>query len=169
MVLTRSIATTNNFQGDESSRSTALERQVQTLMAAVERLTKQNHDLEEQLRQRDAGHNLQEENQEDSSERREQERPEGNNAPSRSKRQNLSLPSFMDTAPPPIVAEMQAMKKQMEVMMNALKGRVSNDLDDLVNRTDSPFTTSINSFPLPQKFRMPQIESTTRSRTPSIT
>ena len=36
---------------------------------------------------------------------------------------------------------------------------MSNDLDDLVNRTDSPFTTSINSFPLPQKFRMPQIES----------
>ena len=56
----------------------------------------------------------------------------------------------MDTAPPPIVAEMPAMKEQMEVMMNALKGRVSNDLDDLINRTDSPFTTSVNSFPLPQ-------------------
>ena len=60
MVLTRSMATTNNFQGDEPSRSTALERQVQTLMAAVERLTKQNHDLKEQLRQRDAGYNVQE-------------------------------------------------------------------------------------------------------------
>ena len=36
---------------------------------------------------------------------------------------------------------------------------MSNDLDDLVNRTDSPFTTSINSFPLPSKFRMPQIDS----------
>ena len=43
--------------------------------------------------------------------------------------------------------------------MNALKGRVSNDLDDLVNRTDSPFTTSVNSFPLPHKFHMPQIDS----------
>ena len=65
------MATTNNVQGDEPPRSTALERQVQTLMAVVERLTKQNHDLEEQLRQRDAGHNVQEENQEDSSKRRE--------------------------------------------------------------------------------------------------
>ena len=55
----------------------------------------------------------------------------------------------METAPLPIVAKMQTMKEQMEVMMNALKGRVSNDLDDLVNRTDSPFTTSVNSFPLP--------------------
>ena len=61
----------------------------------------------------------------------------------------------MDFAPPPIIAEMQAMKKQMEVMMNALKGRVSTDLDDLVNGTDSPFITSVNSFPLAPKFRMP--------------
>ena len=51
------------------------------------------------------------------------------------------------------------MKEQMEVMMNALKGRVSSDLNDLVNHTDSPFTTSINSFPLPHKFRMSQIDS----------
>ena len=70
MVLTRSMATTNNVQEDEPPRSTALERQVQTLAAAVERLTKQNHDLEEQLHQRDVGHNVQEENQGDSSERR---------------------------------------------------------------------------------------------------
>ena len=51
------------------------------------------------------------------------------------------------------------MKEQIEVMMNALKRRLSSDLDDLVNRTDSLFTLSVNSFPLPQKFRMPQIES----------
>ena len=51
------------------------------------------------------------------------------------------------------------MKEQMEVMMNALKGRVSSNLDDLVNRTNSPFTVPVNSCPLPQKFRMPQIES----------
>ena len=69
------------------------------------------------------------------------------------------MPSLMDTAPPPIFVKMQAMKEQMEVMMNALKGRVSSDLDDLVNRTDSPFTIPVNSCPLPQKFRMLQIKS----------
>ena len=57
--------------------------------------------------------------------------------------------SLMDIAPPPILAEMQVMKEQMEVMMNALKGRVSSDLDDLVNRTDSPYTVPVNSWPLP--------------------
>ena len=50
-------------------------------------------------------------------------------------------------APPHIVAEMQAMKEQMDVMMNALKGRVSSDLDDLVHRTDSPFTASSQLLP----------------------
>ena len=111
MVLTRSMATTNNVQGDELPRSTALERQVQTLMAAVERLMKQNHDLEEQLRQRDTGHDVQEENQGDSSERGGPERPEGSNEPNRPERRNLSMASLMDTAPPPIFAEMQAMKE----------------------------------------------------------
>ena len=47
----------------------------------------------------------------------------------------------------------------MEAMMNALKGRVSSNLDNLVNKTDSPFTISINSCPLPQKFWMLQIKS----------
>ena len=106
MVLTHSMATTNNVQGDEPLRSTALERQVQTLITAVERLTKQNHNLEEQLHQRDVGHNIQEDNQENSSEQGEPERPEGGNTPSRPERQNLSLPSLMDTTPPPIIAEM---------------------------------------------------------------
>ena len=85
--------------------------------AAIEHLTKQNQDLEEQLRQRDAGHNVQEENQGDSSERKGHERPEGSNEPSRPERRNLSMPSLMDTAPPPILAEIQAMKEKMEVMM----------------------------------------------------
>ena len=63
MVLTRSMVTTNNIQGDEP-RATTLERQVQTFAAAVERLTQQNHDLEEQLYQRNARHHTQEEDQE---------------------------------------------------------------------------------------------------------
>ena len=44
-------STTNNVQGDKP-RLTAFERQVQTLTTTVERLTKQNQVLEEQLRQK---------------------------------------------------------------------------------------------------------------------
>ena len=83
MVLTRLMATTTNNQGDEP-RTTTLDKQVQTLATTVERLTKQNHDLEEQLRQKNVAFNTQEEDQEGTSaERRNQEGPEGNNALSR--------------------------------------------------------------------------------------
>ena len=159
------MATTNNVQEDELPRSTTLERQVQTLAAAVERLTKQNHDLEEQLRQMDAGHNVQEENQGDSSKQRGPERPEGSNKPSRPEQRNLSMPSLMDTAPPPILAKIQVMKEQMEVMMNALKGRVSSDLDDLMNRTDSPFTIPSTPVPCHRSSECRKLRATTESRT----
>jgi len=45
------MATTTNNQGDKL-RPTALERQVQTLTTTMEHLIKQNHDLEEQLCQK---------------------------------------------------------------------------------------------------------------------
>ena len=76
------MATTNNNQ--DKPRTITLERQDQTLVATVERLTKQNHDLKEQLRQKNSGHNTQKEDQEGTStKRRDQEGPEGSNAPSR--------------------------------------------------------------------------------------
>ena len=159
MVLTHSMATTNNVQGDKP-RPTVLERQVQTLTAAVKCLTKQNQNLEEQLRQKNVAMGTQEEDQEGTSvERRDQEGSEGSNAPSRSERQDMSRLSVTDTAPPHMVAEMKMMKEQMDFTMNALRGRVFSDLDDLVHRTDLPFTTSVNSYPLPPKFRMLQVES----------
>ena len=151
------MATINNIQEDEP-QPTALEKQVQILTAAVERLTKQNQVLEEQLH-RKAGNNIVEDLEDSNAERRDREGPKGSNALSRLERQNVSIPSLMDATPPPVFVEIQVMKEQMEVMMNALKGRVSSDLDDLVNCTDSPFTAVVNSFPLPHKFRMPHIDS----------
>ena len=71
----------------------------------------------------------------------------------------MSRSSTVDMAPPYIVVEMQMMREQMDLIMNALRGRVSSNLDDMVHQTDSPFTTSVNSFPLPPKFCMPQVEN----------
>ena len=72
----------------------------------------------------------------------------------------------MDIAPPYMVAEMQMMKERMDFMMNTLRGRVSNNLDKLVHRTDSPFTALVTSFPLPPKFCMPQVEAYDGSKGP---
>ena len=67
------MATTNNVQGDEPWPTT-LERQVQTITTAVERLTKQNQDLEEQILQKNTAIGIQEEDQEGASKREEIER-----------------------------------------------------------------------------------------------
>ena len=58
------------------------------------------------------------------------------------------------------------MKERMDFMMNALRGWVSNDLDELVHRTDSPFIAPVTSFPLSPKFRMPQVKAYDRSKDP---
>ena len=39
-------------------------------------------------------------------------------------------------------------------------------MDELVHRTDSPFTTPVTSFPLPAKFRMPQVKAYDRLKDP---
>ena len=58
------------------------------------------------------------------------------------------------------------MKEKMDMMMNAMKDHVYTSLDELVHRTDSPFIASVTSFPLPTKFRMPQVEAYDGSRDP---
>ena len=61
---------------------------------------------------------------------------------------------------------MQMMKERMDFMMNSLRRQVSTNLDDLVHRTDLPFTASITSFLLPLKFCMPQVENYDKSKDP---
>ena len=58
-----------------------------------------------------------------------------------------------------MAAKMQMMKERMDFMMNALRGRVLSDLDELVHRIDSPFIASVILFPLPPKIHMPQVEA----------
>ena len=47
---------------------------------------------------------------------------------------------------------MQMMKEKMDMMMNAMRGWVSTNLDKLFHQTDSSFTTEVTSFLLPVKF-----------------
>ena len=43
---------------------------------------------------------------------------------------------------------------------------MSTSLDELVHCIDSPFTALVTSFPLPAKFRMPQVEPYDGSKDP---
>ena len=81
------MATTNDIQ-EEEPPTTAFEKQVKTLAAAMERLTRQNHDLEKQLRQKNTAPDNQGADQEGTSaDRRNQEGPQASNAPSKPERQ----------------------------------------------------------------------------------
>ena len=64
---------------------------------------------------------------------------------------------------PHLEREIDQMKKAMEMKGNM---RRANPIDDLVHRIDSPFMASINSHPLPSKFKMPSLDSYDRTRDP---
>uniref|UniRef100_A0A2N9F6C9 Retrotransposon gag domain-containing protein n=1 Tax=Fagus sylvatica TaxID=28930 RepID=A0A2N9F6C9_FAGSY len=55
--------------------------------------------------------------------------------------------------------ELREMKKHMGLMMNHMKAKVARNLDDLVHQFDSPFTTRIVDYPLPPKFKIPQLKN----------
>ena len=44
-------------------------------------------------------------------------------------------------------------------MKEVIKGRAPDSIDTLVQQTKSPFTAKVLHFPLPAKFRMPQVEA----------
>ena len=56
------------------------------------------------------------------------------------------------------------MRKVMDEMRENM--RRTNPVEDLVHRTDSPFTTLINGHPLPPKFKMPSLDSYDRTCDP---
>ena len=53
---------------------------------------------------------------------------------------------------------MKNMRKELDEVKNAMKGKTMINLDSMIKRIDSLFTTSILECPLPLKFRLPQLE-----------
>ena len=46
------------------------------------------------------------------------------------------------------------MTRVMDELKNAVKDKVMENLDIIIRRTDSPFTTEVLNRPLPPKFRL---------------
>ena len=47
------------------------------------------------------------------------------------------------------------MKKDINEMKSEMKGETSNNLEGLIKRTDSPFTSSVLECTLPRNFYLP--------------
>ena len=57
-------------------------------------------------------------------------------------------------------------QQELDHMKETIKGRASVSMDALVQQTESLLTAGILHFPLPAKFRMPQIETFDRTKDP---
>ena len=53
---------------------------------------------------------------------------------------------------------LREMRKEMEELRNAIKGKTDQSLDRIVRKTDSPFTLAVQEFLVPSKFRLPQLK-----------
>ena len=51
------------------------------------------------------------------------------------------------------------LQQELSRVKEVVKGRASNTMDTLVQQTESPFTAEVLRYPLPAKFRMPQVET----------
>ena len=56
------------------------------------------------------------------------------------------------------VQMMKNMRKELDEVKNAMKGKTTINLDGMIKRTNSPFTASVLECPLPPKFHLPQLE-----------
>ena len=59
---------------------------------------------------------------------------------------------------------MDQIRGAMEEIRENMRGM--NHVDDLIHQTDSPFVDSINSHPLPSKFKMSSLDSYDGARDP---
>ncbi|XP_030924206.1 uncharacterized protein LOC115951026 [Quercus lobata] len=164
MVRTRSRATSPGRQGSRGASSdpqrdrqsapvmqTSSVQNMQSMAAAMAELTRQNQELRMEI-----------------SQRRQTREEHAGQTQGHGDRENTEVGSqFRGTtsrAVPHLKEEMDQMKKVMEEMKENM--RRTNPIEDLVHRTDSPFTASINGHPLPSKFKLSSLDSYDGTRDP---
>ena len=119
---------------------------VQSMATAMAELTCQNQELTREISLKRQRHERHTKGQAQSQEDR-----EGNVEP------ESQLRGTTSRRVPHLEREMDQMRKVVDEIKENI--RRANPVDDLVHRTDSPFTASINNHPLPPKFKMPSLDS----------
>ena len=122
------------MESNTSPDLAALALHIQSLAATVEELTRQNQEMRQQLQHENNRTDINKDGDEDSSKRR------------------TSTPEEVS---PDLLKEM---RKEMDELRNAIKGKMDQSLERIVRKTDSPFTVVVQECPVPSKFRLPQLE-----------
>ena len=126
------------------------QQQIQALLANVEELTRQNEELRETVESQNVKHRRTGENQNE-----EESNSQANKRDRTSGEDSIRMES-----------ELRNMMKEMEELKSAMKEKGGENLDGMIRRTDSPFTTEVLNRPLPPKCRLPQLESYNDSKDP---
>ena len=117
------------MESNVNQDSAALALQIQSLAATVEELTRQNQEMRQRLQQED---NHTETNRDD--------------------KRRTGIPEEANSD------LLKEMRKEMDELRNAIKGKMDQSLDRIVRKTDSPFTLAIQECSVPSKFRLPQLK-----------
>uniref|UniRef100_A0A2N9J111 RNA-directed DNA polymerase n=1 Tax=Fagus sylvatica TaxID=28930 RepID=A0A2N9J111_FAGSY len=165
----------------QSPEVAAMEKQVRDLTANLQELTRQNQVLNQKLLQqeaekqktRDKGKSKERGDAESRQEQQEEQQQEQQQEQQHEQRQEQEGETkgnntriTVEESSAKWEQELKAMRIQMGEMKDEFKGRTTKNLDDLVHTTDSPFTKSVISFPLPSKFRMPSLDTFDGSKDP---
>jgi hypothetical protein len=169
--------------GDNSAQPlSASERQLQALTANIQELVrqsaadrremqelaKQNQELMTLLRSRGEipspgqGQNA-EENPHNETGRNQNQNDEGSSAYQNREPHPSQVAdptrSAADARAAKLEEELKEMREQMKEMKSQVKARAAKNLDMLVHRSESPFTKRVDEYPLPAKFKVPQLET----------
>ena len=132
---------------------------VQSMAAAMAELTRQNQELTRELNSRRQHCDSRRQHREGNTAGHTQSQEDRRNA----EPENQSSGTTSQRVPH-LEKEMDQMRKIMDEMRENM--RRANLVEDLVYRTDSPFTALINGHPLPPKFKMSSLDSYNGMRDP---
>ena len=119
-----------------------MQQQIEGLLANVEELTRQNEELRKAMEFQNA------ECQRTGEEQNEEE----SNSQANKRDKTLGQNSIR------VENELCNMRKKIDKLKSAIKDKGGENLDGMIRRTDSPFTTEVQNRPLPLKFYLPQLE-----------
>ena len=112
----------------------ALALQIQSLAATVEKLTWQNPEIRQRLQLEDNRSDVNRNDNEDSTKK-------------------------WTSAPDKVSSDLlREMRKEMDELRKAIKGKTDQSLERIIRKTDSPFMMAIQECPVPSKFRLPQLD-----------
>ena len=126
------------------------QQQIQAFLANVEKLTRQNEELQKTMESQNAERRQTGENQ--------------NEEESNSRANKWDRTSGEDSTR--VENELRNMRKEMDELKSAMEDKSRGNLYGMIWRTDSPFTNEVLNRSFPPKFCLPQLESYDGSKDP---